>query len=163
MERPPQETKPIEILFSYTHKDEELRDKIEIHLASLKRSGRIVCWHDRQIHAGREWSPTISKHLHTADIILLLVSPDFLNSDYCNQVEVKHALERHKRGEASIVPIILRPSEWKDEEFSQLQSLPKDAKPIVKWDLEDDALYNIAKGLKVLIKDIEEARALSAK
>ncbi len=159
METPQPKTGPIEILFSYTRKDEELRNKIEVHLAPLKRSGRITCWHDRQIQGGSKWNLSISTHLDTADIILLLISPDFLNSDYCNQVEVKRALERHEKGEIHLVPIILRPSDWKDEKFAELQSLPTDAKPVVKWELEDDALHDITKHLKILIKTIETARA----
>src|SRR5712691_1432500 len=92
-------TKPIEILFSYAHEDENLRDRLEKHLSSLKRRGRIECWHDRKIVAGAKWGEAIGAYLDEANIILLLISADFIDSDYCNTVELKRALERHKNGE----------------------------------------------------------------
>jgi|SRR5450755_262385 TIR domain len=152
--------KPIEILFSYTREDEDLRDKLETHLASLKRQQRIVCWHDRHIRAGNIWNLHISTQLDSADIILLLISPDFINSDYCNRVEVKRALERHEKGEVCVVPVILRPADWKEEKFAKFQALPRDAQPIVLWPHLDVALYNVAKGLKEIIVEIEKARGL---
>jgi hypothetical protein len=153
-----QQLDPIKILFSYTHTDEDLRDKLEKHLSSLKRSNRIACWHDRNIRAGASWSQNINTHLDTADIILLLVSPDFLDSDYCNTVEVKRALERHRKGSVCVIPVILRPVDWHDEEFAQLQALPRDAKPVEKWSNLDDALLDVTKGIKKVVLDLEAAR-----
>jgi len=150
-----QRENPIAILFSYTREDEALRDKIEKHLSTLKRNNRIICWHDRHIHAGNIWSLEIGTHLEVADIILFLVSSDFLASDYCNQVEVKRALERHKRGEVCVIPIILLEVDWHGEEFAKFQALPEDAKPITSWANEDAALSSIAKGIKKVITDLE--------
>jgi hypothetical protein len=157
-----QKSKPIEILFSYTREDEAFRDKLEAHLAALKRQGRIVCWHDRHIRAGMVWDLHISAHLDSADIILLLISADFINSDYCNQVEVKRALERHEKGEVCVVPVILRPADWKEEKFAKFQALPRDAKPIVLWPNLDTALHSVVKGLKEIIVEIEQARGFFA-
>src|SRR5260370_21523967 len=85
--------KILEILYCYAHEDKKLRDELEKHLSNLKRQGRVSNWHDREISAGKEWVQEIDRHLDTADIILLLVSPDFMNSDYCYSTEMEHALK----------------------------------------------------------------------
>src|SRR3712207_6086178 len=97
---------PIEIFFSYSHKDEEMRNELIKHLSLLRRQGMITCWHNRMIIAGSEWANEIDKHLGTAQIILLLISSDFLASEYCYSIEMKHAMSRHKNGEAIVIPII---------------------------------------------------------
>lgn len=86
----------VEIFYSYSHKDEKLRDRLEKHLSILKREGVISGWHDRKITGGKEWAGQIDEHLNSAHIILLLVSADFVASDYCYDVEVKRAMERHE-------------------------------------------------------------------
>ena len=98
------------VFFSYSHKNEDLRNELEIHLSILKRQGIIETWHDRRIDAGQEFSQEISEYLNEADIILLLVSPYFLASDYCYDVEMKRALEMHERKEAVLIPVILQQS-----------------------------------------------------
>src|ERR1044072_2186300 len=95
--------------FSYSHRDEALRDELEVHLATLKRQGLIEAWHDRRITAGDDFAGVISEHLERADIILLLVSPYFLNSNYCYDVEMTRALERHREKTARVIPVILQP------------------------------------------------------
>jgi hypothetical protein len=160
VETVPQEHRPIEILFSYAREDEALRDELEKHLSTLKRSNRIVCWHDRHIRAGDTWSLEISSHLDTADIILLLVSANFLDSNYINAVEVKRALERHKKGEARVIPVILRRVDWTDETFAKLQALPRDADPVTEWPSRDAAFYDIAKEIKKVIVEMEKARGV---
>ena len=114
-----------EVFFSYSHNDEELRDKLEKHLSSLKRQSVISLWHDRSISAGNEWAGQIDQHINSAQIILLLVSADFLSSDYCYDIELSRALERHKAGEATVIPIILRPVDWRGSPFSKLQALQR--------------------------------------
>ena len=147
--------KPIEVFFSYSHKDEKMRDQLADHLAALQRQGVIERWHDRQITAGSEWEGQIDEHMETADIILLLVSPSFLASNYCNDVEVAQAMKRHEAREAVVIPVILRPCDWKGTPFSKLQVVPKDAKPVVKWAIRDDAFLNIVEGIKAAIKKID--------
>ena len=93
----------IKLFFSYSHQDESLRDELEKHLSSLKREGILQTWHDRDISAGSDWTRQINQHLEQADIILLLISPDFLASDYCYGIELKRAMERHQQGEAEVV------------------------------------------------------------
>src|SRR5438046_624453 len=105
------------LFFSYSHRDEEYREELEKHLAMLKRQGRISAWHDRRIVAGDDIDHTIDHHLEAADIILFLVSPDFLHSDYCYDVEARRAMERHERGTCTVIPIILRPCDWHEAPF----------------------------------------------
>jgi nucleoside phosphorylase len=143
----------IEIFFSYTHKDEGLRDKLATHLSALRREGVIKEWHDRKIGAGREWAGEIDRNLETAHIILLLISADFINSDYCMDKELKRAMERHESNDARVIPVILRPVDWEGMSFSKLQALPKDGKPVTSWSDPDEAFLNIAKGIRSLIQE----------
>src|SRR5215472_6110261 len=106
--RPIVPERSVKIFISYAHKDEALRDELEKHLSLLQRQGFITSWNDRQILPGTEWAYAISEHLNTAQIILLLISSDFLASDYCYSIEMERALERHEAGEAYVVPVILR-------------------------------------------------------
>src|SRR5437667_10932619 len=105
---------PVKIFFCYAREDEALLNKLKAHLKPLQREGIIDIWHDRDISAGTEWERVISEQLNTAQIILLLISPDFMASDYCYGTEMKRALERHNRKEARVIPVILRPVYWKD-------------------------------------------------
>jgi hypothetical protein len=120
---------PVKIFFCYAREDEALLHKLQIHLRSLQREGLLNVWYDREIHAGDNWEEKIIHALNDADIILLLVSPDFMDSDYCYGIEMKWALERHNSGEATVIPIILRPSYWHGEPLGKLQALPTDGKP----------------------------------
>lgn len=138
---------PLEVFYSYSHKDEELRNELETHLSLLARSGLIVAWHDRKIGAGEEWSNEIDAHIRSAHIILLLVSPDFLASEYCYGIEMNVALERHAREHAIVVPIILRPVDWSGAPFAHLQALPRDARAVTLWPNRDQAFAEIAGSL----------------
>ncbi len=119
---------PLTFFYSYAHEDEELRDELEKHLSLLQRQGLITTWHDRCIAPGTDWVHEIDAHLEAASIILLLIIPDFLASDYCYDVEVQRALERHTCGEARVIPIIVRPVDWHSAPFGHLQCLPRDGK-----------------------------------
>lgn len=148
---------PLSVFCSYSHRDERLRDKLETHLAGLKREGMISTWHDRRIGAGREWAREIDERLNTADIILLLVSANFMASDYSNDVEIRKALKQHKAGGARVIPIILQPVDWQSAPFGKLQALPSDGKPVTRWTNREAAFLNIAQGIR---KVIEEVRGL---
>jgi len=137
-----------EVFFSYSHNDEDLRDRLEIHLAMLKRDGTIETWHDRRITAGDEFAGVIDGRIETADLILLLVSADFLNSRYCYDVEMKRAMERHAAGEARVIPIILRHCDWHPAPFGKLQAAPKDGKPIVSWPDLDEAFVDVVRQIR---------------
>src|SRR5437868_5292900 len=114
---------PLSVFISYAHGDELLRQQLEMHLSLLHRQGFISEWNDRQILAGTEWAHEIDEHLETVSIILLLISPDFLASDYCYDIEMHRALKRHQRREARVIPIILRPCDWRTSPFARLQCL----------------------------------------
>jgi hypothetical protein len=125
-----------------------MRDALLNHLANLKRQQLITAWHDRKISAGNEWAGEIDQHLNTASLILLLISPDFMSSNYCNDVEVEFAMKRHEAGDAKVIPVILRPVDWAHAPFSKLQALPKDAKPVLRWSHRDEAYLDIANGIR---------------
>jgi hypothetical protein len=147
----------IEVFFSYSHKDERMREKLEKHLSALRRENVIAGWHDRKIMPGTEWKDQIDKHIETAHIILLLVSADFLNSDYCYDVELKRAIARHDAGEARVIPIILRPCDWLNTPFGKLQALPRDGKPVSGGVTQDHAFNEIARGIRRVVEETSKA------
>jgi hypothetical protein len=147
-DKSPKKNQIPKLFYSYAHKDELLRDKLAIHLKILERQGKIDVWYDREIGAGEEWEIQIKMHLNTADIILLLISPDFMASDFCYDIEMNRAIERHDAGEAVVIPVILRPTDWAGAPFGKLQALPKNAKPVTQWKNEDEALLDIAQGVR---------------
>lgn len=151
-------TSGIKVVFSYSHRDQRLRDEIEKHLAALKRSNLVHTWHDRRISPGKDLSGEIASRLDTADLLLLLVSADFLNSDYCYQIEMRRALERHDRGEARVIPIILRAAEWLYTPIGRLLALPTDGKPVTEWSNRDRALLDIAKGIRKAVEELCAAK-----
>src|SRR5947209_18333992 len=120
----------VKVFFCYAHEDEALLNNLKAHLRPLQRQGLIDVWHDRDISAGTEWEKAIKKEMNEAQIILLMVSPDFIVSDYCYGIEMQRAMRRHKKREALVIPVILRPVHWLDSPFSKLQALPTDGKPI---------------------------------
>ena len=143
-EKPP----AVEVFISYSHADEKLRQKLENHLALLRREGFVSVWHDRRIVPGEQWAAEIDAHLESAGIVLLLVSASFIASDYCWDVEVKRAVERHDAGDCRVIPVILSPCDWQSAPFGQIQGLPRDAKPITTWRNRDEAFTDVAKGIR---------------
>ena len=139
------------LFFSYCHRDENMRDQLEIHLAMLKRQCFIETWHDRRIAAGEPLDHSISANLECADIILLLVSPDFLASDYCYDREMTRALERHNDGSCMVIPVILRPCDWHDAPFGGLMAAPKDGRPITQWPDVDAAFLDVTTAIKAAL------------
>ena len=146
----------IKIFYSYSHNDEGLRDELGKHLAPLRREGTIVDWHDRKIGAGKEWEGEIEEHLNTAHIVLLLVSSDFIASDYCYDVEMQRARDRHEAGEARVIPVILRPADWKAAPFGKLLALPTDGQAVTLWDNQDAAFTNIAEGIRKVVEELNQ-------
>ncbi len=149
-------TNAVELFYSYSHspEDEKLRNELEKHLSILLRQGVISEWHDRKISAGDEWESKIDQHLQSASIILLLVSPDFLASNYCYGKELTVAMERHEKGNARVIPIIIRSVDWAGAPFGKLQALPKDAKPVKSWEDHDEVFTNIVQGIRSAIAEI---------
>src|SRR5450759_554037 len=112
MQEQKQVQKSVSIFYSYAHKDEKLRKHLEAHLGLLRQQGLITEWYDRKVDPGKDWKQAIDAHLMNASVILLLISPDFLASDYCYGAEMQQALERHQKNEAWVIPILLRPTDW---------------------------------------------------
>jgi formylglycine-generating enzyme required for sulfatase activity len=154
------QAKPISLFYSYSHKDEALRLKLEIHLSALRRSGLISEWHDRKLEPGESWKGKIDRHLTSADIVLLLVSADFIASDYCWGEEMTKALARHERGEARVIPVILRHCRWKSTRLADLQAVPRDGKPIRSWPDEDEAFDDVVAAIE---RAVSSARQIVAK
>lgn len=154
---------PVSLFYSYAHEDEPFRTKLEKHLAVLRRTGVIAPWHDRRITAGRAWEREIDTHLEEAQVILLLVSADFLASDYCWGVEMKRALAKHDAGLARVIPVMIRPVDFfSGVPFARLQALPRDAKPITEWPNEDAAWVDVAKGIRLACAEVQQLRSVHA-
>jgi hypothetical protein len=136
------------LFFSYSHIDEGLRDQLEVHLAGLKRQNLITAWHDRRIVAGCNFGTAIDVNLNAAEVILLLISPNFIASDYCYEREMMRAMERHEKGDAKVIPVILRPCDWHDLPFGKLAAAPKDGKPITTWANADEAFLDVERAIK---------------
>ena len=152
------EDESIKLFFSYSHKDEALRNELVNHLHILTRQGMISSWHDRKILPGDEWNHHIHAHLETADIILLLISADFIASDYCLDTEVETALRRHASGEAWVIPILLRPVDWTGTLFAKLQVLPTHGKPVTMWADRDEAFLDVAQGIRKIAEHLRARR-----
>ncbi len=145
----------VEIFFCYAHKDEEFLNKLKAHLIPLYREGLVdLLWHDRNISAGTEWEREIDTYLNKSQIILLLVSPDFIASENCYSIEMKRALERHEQKEARVIPIILRRVHWHQLPFGRHQAVPTDGKPVKSWQDEDEAFFNVVEGIRNAIEEL---------
>lgn len=142
------------VFFSYSHKDESLRDELETHLKLLQRQGVISAWHDREILPGSEWDGEIDQHLELAKIILLLVSADFIASNYCWDTEVEMAMKRHDSGQAKVIPIMLRSCDWKNSPFAKLQGLPLEMKAVTSWSDRDAAWTDVALGIRSIAEKL---------
>ena len=136
------------LFFSYSHSDEALRDQLETQLAMLKHQGIIEAWHDRCIGAGQAIDQAIDERINRDEIILLLISSDFIASNYCYNIEMKRAMERHEAGEAIVIPVILRACEWHQAPFGKLLATPRDGKPVTQWPDRDEAFLQVAKAIR---------------
>jgi len=139
---------PISLFCSYSHKDIELKDQLFNHLSLLRRQGVVDIWHDREICPGQDWVSIIDKRLEAARVVLLLISSDFLASDYCYGIEMNRALSRQEEGAVQVLPIILRPVDWHSAPFARLKCLPEDGFPVTSWNNRDEAFANVAKGVR---------------
>ncbi|PJK27378.1 toll/interleukin-1 receptor domain-containing protein [Minwuia thermotolerans] len=136
---------------SYSHRDSFALERLHVHLASLKREGHIEAWYDRDILAGSELDAEIAEQLEACELFLLLVSPDFLASEYCVETEMRRALERHDAREARVVPIIIEPCDWASSGLRALKTLPRDGKPISDWTNENTAYLNVIQELRRIL------------
>ncbi|MBD2460896.1 tetratricopeptide repeat protein [Oscillatoria sp. FACHB-1407] len=153
---------PLNVFVSYSHRDETFKDELVIHLANLKRQGKIRAWQDRDIEAGTEWDAEIKQQLEAAEIILLLITPQFMASDYCYNLEMQRAIQRHQEGTARVIPIIVKPCDWENAPFSALQVLPKDALPITQWNDRDAAFLNVVQGIRRAVESLHPQPLIGA-
>ncbi|MBQ7795462.1 MAG: toll/interleukin-1 receptor domain-containing protein [Lachnospiraceae bacterium] len=145
--------KELKVFMSYSHVDEGFKEKLEVHLSPLKRNKKICSWNDSELLVGTMIDDEINKHLEHDDIIILLVSADFINSDYCYGIEMEKAIERCKKGECKIVPVILRPCLWKETPLKKLLCLPRDGKAISMYENEDSAYLEVVTALNKIIEN----------
>jgi len=144
---------PLKVFCCYAREDQEMLEHLKKHLTLLERNGQIIIWSDTDLNAGVEWDKELHQHLESADIILLLISPDFMASDYCYSTEMGRAIARHNEGSVVLIPILLRSIHWEDAPFAKLQIVPTKTKPITNWPDRDDAFRDITKHInKVIIK-----------
>lgn len=155
-------SKPHNVFIAYAREDQYHRGELTKHLKPLERRGIIKSWHDRMINAGDEWKNVLDKQLENADIVLLLVSADFLNSDYCYEIEMARALERHDNGTARVIPILIRDCPWKFAPFAKLQVLPSNAKPVASFRMWDEAWSDIVNGIFASIENLEKTSSTSS-
>jgi TIR domain len=160
LDAPPGEKPPhaLQVFISYSHQDEALKNELVKHLSPLKRLNLIEDWHDRKINAGDKWDQSISDALQSADMVILLVSIDFINSRYCYDIEMETALERERKGEVVVIPVIARNCMWKTTEFARLQATPTDGKAIASWPDRDEALTIVAERIREVAERLIDER-----
>lgn len=145
--------KEIKLFYCYAREDKSLCNELDKHLSWLKQRYRLTIWHDSKILPGEEWEQSIDTNLNNANLILLLISPDFMASEYCSK-EMQRALEQSKARTCRVISILLRPCYWKDAPFSSLQLLPTDAKPVTRWTDRDEAFENVVTEISRTIEDL---------
>jgi hypothetical protein len=146
--------KALTLFISYSHADEQLKNELLKHLAPLKRLKLIDAWHDRKLKAGDTLDHEISANLEKSDIAIFLISVDFINSQYCYDVELEKALELHAKEQLVVVPVILRNCLWQHTPLAKLLALPRDGKAVTAWADRDEALADVAEGLRLKALDI---------
>jgi internalin A len=139
------------VFVSYAREDEEHLRSLEPHLATLVRKQAISVWHDAHILPGADWEREILERLERADVVLLLVSASFMASDYVWSVELEQALERHRAGLAVVIPIIVRPTLWRNTPLRSLNALPLGGKAVTTWANQDEAWVDVAAGIERLL------------
>jgi hypothetical protein len=149
----------LKIFISYSHKDEDWRNLLAAHLAPLERAGLVQVWHDRKLLGGDRFDDVIAGELNEADLVLLLVSADFINSEYCYGKELEQALLRERQGTARVLPVILRACRWTALPFGKLNATPKDGRPVAEWSDRDAAMDEVAHAIERIAKAKKSAPA----
>ena len=148
------ERHPARVFCSYSHLDEEFRAELEGHLYSLIRQELMILWYDRRIAAGSNWKEEIPKELDEADIILLLISSLFISSDYCYNIEMGRALQRHEEGTAVVIPVFIRAAHYEGLPFADLQGLPPDGRSVSEYENRDKAWAIVVEGVNQTLKKL---------
>ena len=146
---------------SYSHRDAEALNRLHVHLAMLRRDGLLEEWFDRDILAGGHIDAEVAAKIESSRIFLLLVSLELLNSDYCYNTDMTRALERHRSGDARVVPIIIEPCEWQSSPLRELKALPQDGKPVSDWTNQNNAYLNVTQELRRIVESEAKPKRLS--
>ncbi|WP_296676905.1 MULTISPECIES: COR domain-containing protein, partial [unclassified Thiothrix] len=147
--------KSINLFISYSHKDEKYKNRLEEHLTAIKRTLPLIAWSDRSLFSGESVDEQIFQQLDTADIVLLLISPAFITSDYCFTKEMVRALERYREKGNVVIPVIIRHTEgWRDHEIGAITALPKDGKPLAEWRNKDKFWGSVEDGIREQVKKL---------
>lgn len=155
------EHRPLQVFVLHSRKDASFREELEARLAQLVREGLIEYWHEQMIEAGQEWKGTIDHKLTGSEIVLLLVSGDFLASEYSHDVEMIRALAKHEAGQARVIPVILRPVDWNGAPFGKLPSLPRDGRPATTRRHRDEVWREVAEEIRRAVEELRAAPALA--
>jgi hypothetical protein len=150
----------IEIFYLYADADEDqhLIERLDKHLAVMRRQGLISTWNKSKIEYGADIQSEMDKHLEQARIILLMVSADFLDAYYLDDdSSIERALARRITG-TIVIPVLLRKSDWEESPFGKLNPLPPDRRPIAAWPSKDEALYQVAIGLKAVVNSLRSGK-----
>ena len=140
---------PLKLFIIYAREDQPALLELKAHLRLLEKRGDLKVWYDGEVLPGEKWDDAIKAQLALADIVVLFISKSFFNSEYIENEELKTALERHKKGEATVVPVIVKPCLWEaDEEIGKLQVLPRNGKPVSSWGESDEAFSDVARGIR---------------
>ncbi len=138
---------------SYSHKDATHLERLHVHLAALRREGKIVAWHDRKILAGDNIDKEVDRNLGDSDLFLALVSPDFIASNYCHDIEMQEAIARHEAGKMRLIPIIVEPCDWQSTPLGRFKAIPHDGKPVSEWQNQNSAFVSIVMALRNIVAD----------
>ncbi|RML69891.1 Toll-interleukin receptor [Pseudomonas syringae pv. syringae] len=153
-------TTAVKVFVSYSHLDKSYLDSFERCLSNMRRHNEISTWTDKDVTAGEEWRNKIERNLEEAEIIILLISPDFMHSGYCYDVEMGKALQHHREKKAKVIPVYIRATDVKGSIIAELQGLPEDRRPINQWDDKDGAWKNVVEGLRLSIAEYLQAKPM---
>ena len=152
---------PVDVFVCYAPADEGRRIELTKHLGSLRKQN-LIREYDQRVLPGDEREQVVVQHIASAQLILLLISSDFINSYHCYDVEMAQALERQRQNKARVIPILLRAVDLRDEPYAKLQSLPRSGKPVASWNSIDEAMMEVALGVREVVEEILRAQADAA-
>ena len=153
--KPTASGREVQIFVSYSHVDSAIRDKLEVHLAALKRDG-VVTWYDGDMQAGDALDSEISRALRQSHLFVALLSPDYLASNYCWKLEYQRAMGRRARGALRVAAVVVRPCDWKATTAARFKLLPTDGKPVSRWRSQDQALLDVTQGIRRVVQAIRK-------
>ncbi len=143
----------MQAFISYSHNDEHYLDLLVKHLAQLKRDGHLQEWTDKAIEAGSNLDEAVASGLNSANLFIALLSPDYLNSNYCYEIEFKKAQEMHEEGQLRIIPIVVEDCDWLNSPFSKLKAIPKDGLAISRWSNQNTAMLDVIQNLRKVLQN----------